>query len=124
MTKPMNKRFSILAGLLLAGASCPAFELPKEAVYPRIFSPNGDGINDVVNFDVANPSLDTVEGKIYDRGGSLVADIRFDSFPAVGVDRWVWDGRDRNGNLARAGIYIYEVSSGGRSVTGTVVVAK
>ena len=103
---------------------CFSFDLGKEAVHPRIFTPNGDGINDAVYFDVANPSLDSVVGRIYDKDGSSVADIRFDSYPSVGVDRWVWDGRDRNGNTVRAGVYIFEVSSGDRSVTGTVVVAK
>ena len=105
---------------LLPFSFCHAFELPKEAVYPRIFSPNGDGINDVVYFDVANVSLDSLEGWIYDREGQPVADIRFDP----GFLQGVWDGRDRDGRIARAGIYIYEIRGGGKSVTGTVVVAK
>jgi gliding motility-associated-like protein len=100
-----------------------AFNLPKEAVHPRIFTPNGDGINDVVTFYVGNfvvnPMQETLEGRIYDREGAVVADIQLPQF-ADGT----WDGRDRNGNMARAGVYIYEISSGSQRVTGTVVVAK
>jgi flagellar hook assembly protein FlgD len=69
-------------------------------------------------------SLDSLEGTIYDVSGSPVADIRFDSYRGGDIERYVWDGRDGNGNVVRAGIYIYEIQGGGKSVTGTVVVAK
>jgi hypothetical protein len=103
--------------------------LPKDHVYPRIFTPNSDGINDLVYFEVVNPSLDTITGAVYDKDGSKVADLK----EALGVpprsgdpyaQMWVWDGRDGNGNIAPAGVYIYEVRGGGRTITGTVVVAK
>ena len=109
-----------------------AFSLPKEAVHPRIFTPNGDGVNAAVYFDVANPSLDSLEGTIYDVGGNPVADMKrvMDVSPSLisslplQPDALVWDGRDRDGRVVRSGIYIYEVRGGGASVTGTVVVAK
>jgi hypothetical protein len=113
----------LLIGLCSSLAPRPSalsFDLPKEAVYPRIFTPNGDGINDAALFHVANPSLDTLEGKVYDGQGSFVANIGFNT----GFTRGMWDGRDGNGNVVRAGVYIFEISNGGRSVTGTVVVAK
>jgi len=117
----IRSRLLALAGYcLLITGYCFAFELPKEAVYPRVFTPNGDGINDVVVFHVANPSLDTLEGRIFDTQGAFVADIPFNT----GFTRGSWDGRDGNGNAARAGVYIFKISSSGKNVTGTVVVAK
>lgn len=122
--KGLSGALVLLAGLLTPPASLRGFELPKDAVYPRIFSPNGDGINDIVYFDLVNPLLDGIEGRIYDSDGATVADIRFDSYPGGNVERWVWDGLDGNGNAVRAGIYIYEVRGNGKTITGTVVVAK
>ena len=110
--------------------SLAAFSLAKQDVFPRVFTPNGDGINDVVYFNVANPSLDTMEGKIFAVDGTPVAGMKkvSDVFgaanPPLQPDALMWDGKDGNGNTVRAGIYIYEVSGGGQKFTGTVVVAK
>ncbi len=119
----------LFAAAIQTAGFLSAMTLPKSNVYPRIFTPNGDGINDVVYFEVVNPSLDTIEGSIFDKDGNPVANLS----PATGVpprsgdptaEMWVWDGRDRNGSAVPAGVYIYEVRGGGRSITGTVVVAK
>ena len=124
--RPFRRTGKALSILILT-ATCSAFELPKEAVYPRIFTPNGDGINDVVYFNVVNLSLDGLEGKIFDKMGSPVADLRPApplATPSLQPDALMWDGRDRNGNTVRAGVYIYQVRSANKTVTGTVVVAK
>lgn len=97
--------------------------LDKANVFPRIFSPNGDGINDEVNFVIENPKGSDVDGKIYDVGGNEVADIK----PAgVAASTWTmaWNGRDRRGSLVTAGVYIYRIKGEGKSLTGTIVVAK
>ena len=40
------------------------------------------------------------------------------------ADTMMWDGRDRDGRLVKAGVYIYCVKGEGKKMTGTVVVAK
>ncbi|MDZ7318752.1 MAG: Ig-like domain-containing protein, partial [candidate division KSB1 bacterium] len=66
------------------------------------FTPNGDGINDVVTFNfeqlsVASPSL-----KLFDVSGRLILTMQ----QSEGYS-FVWDGRDRFGNPAPPGAYLY-----------------
>ena len=113
----------------LASVSGPVAAVSQESaldrVFPRLFTPNGDGVNDVVFFDVVNPSLDNVNGKIFDVSGSPVADLK--PAPPSGVlqpDSLMWDGKDGNGNSVRGGVYLYRIRMGEKVATGTVVVAK
>ncbi len=94
------------------------FTLTK--VYPRIFSPNNDGINDVTNFVFENPDNETVTGKIYDLGGSYVADM----LPGEITNSLCWDGKFNDGRKARSGVYVYQLKVNGKAINGTVVVAR
>lgn len=98
--------------------------LDKNNVFPRIFTPNGDGINDVVYFVIENPKGSPIDGKIYDVGGNEVSDIRPAGAGAPTADTLEWNGRDRKGDLVPAGVYIYRIKGEGKKMTGTVVVAK
>ncbi len=92
-------------------------------VYPRIFTPNGDGANDVVVFQFGEGNLDgkTISGEIFDLSGTKVADLSPGPDPSVTL---IWDGKASNGSLVSGGIYVYQISVNGVSVNGTVVVAK
>lgn len=94
------------------------FTLTK--VYPRIFSPNNDGINDVTNFVFENPNNELVTGKIYDLGGSFVADM----LPGEITNSLCWNGKFNNGRKARSGVYVYQLKVNGKAINGTVVVAR
>jgi gliding motility-associated-like protein len=89
-----------------------------QSVHPRIFSPNGDGYNDVVHFDLINPDQEPVSGKIFDLQAARVADL---SPSALGLQ---WDGRGPGGRVVPGGVYIYQIFVGRRRVSGTVVVVK
>jgi hypothetical protein len=92
-------------------------------VYPRIFTPNGDGHNDVVFFEFGEGDLTgkTLSGEIFDITGMKVATLK----PGPNPSRTLkWDGKTDNGQSVPGGIYIYQIEAGGDRANGTVVVAK
>ena len=92
-------------------------------VYPRIFTPNGDGANDVVIFQYGEGALasGSLTGEIYDLSSAKVATLQPGPDPLTTMQ---WDGKDEGGKVVPAGIYIYQLKVGGTTVNGTVVVAK
>lgn len=95
--------------------------LTLTSVYPRIFSPNGDGWNDKATFHFDNPELLPVSGTVYDLSGARVADLSPGNDPMSVLS---WDGKDSSGQRVAGGIYLYEIDFQGKHATGTVVVAR
>ncbi len=89
-------------------------------VYPKTFTPNGDGYNDRVNFVFSNPDNDAIYARIYDLKGAEVRIISEGDF----TNALYWDGMDANGYVAKSGIYIYQIEIGEEMINGTVVLAK
>ncbi len=94
--------------------------LNSVTVYPRVFSPNGDGINDVVTFVFENPENEPVSGKIFDISGCLIQDNLYQNSMSL----FIWDGRDNEGIFVKGGVYIYQLKVGEKLSNGTVVVGK
>ena len=84
------------------------------------FTPNGDGINDIVIFNfeklsVAEPSL-----KLYDISGRMIATLKEREKYKI-----IWDGSDRFGNQAQPGVYLYLLHDQEKTVAnGYVVLAR
>jgi len=70
-------------------------------VIPNIFTPNGDGINDVVN--IRSSGVGEFTMKIYNRWGTLVFETT--------APELHWDGRTFAGEIASAGTYFYTVEA-------------
>ncbi|MCD6417924.1 gliding motility-associated C-terminal domain-containing protein [bacterium] len=86
------------------------------SVGPTPFTPNGDGINDNVEFAVY--SDETIKVSIYTMDGVAVRELE-------GQYVVLWDGRDNYGRNAPAGPYLYIVEGGGKILKkGTVVIAR
>ena len=82
------------------------------SVVPEVFSPNGDGINDVVEVgcDVLNLSgPSSVECWVYDVSGRRVGLVD-ESWLGSGRYVGVWDGRDEGGSLLPPGLYVVGLS--------------
>lgn len=90
-------------------------------VYPRIFTPNGDGWNDKVIFQFDNPEGLPLSGKVFDIGGAFVSNLASGPNPDSSL---AWDGKDAGGSPVPGGIYVYQVDVGGTPETGTLVVAR
>ncbi len=98
------------------------------AAVPRVFTPNGDLINDTVRlgFDITSlTSGAEVSVSIFDLAGSLVRQVY------AGSDRngryvRTWNGTDDRGQVAPPGIYIYRITvdadAGHEELSGTVAV--
>ena len=91
------------------------------SVYPRIFTPNGDGANDKAAFHFSNPEDLPVAGEIFDLGGAKVADLKPGADPAALL---LWDGKTNDGRTVPAGIYLYQIEYQGKRATGTVILAR
>jgi gliding motility-associated-like protein len=75
--------------------NCPSFDLPN------LFSPNGDGKNDVFQAMRCPRFVTQVSCKIVDRNGQLVYQYTGD------INGFGWNGRDLNGNVMAASTYFY-----------------
>ncbi len=84
------------------GTDCLVIEVHNDIYIPNVFSPNGDGINDLF-FVSVGPDLDVqaMDGAIYDRWGNLVYGSELIPFS--------WDGFFA-GELMMPGVYAYVIS--------------
>lgn len=73
------------------------FEPGSELIIPNIFTPNGDGTNDV--FTVIGTSIKDLHADIFDRWGIKMYELN-------GANSG-WDGKTRSGGLASDGTYYY-----------------
>ena len=96
-------------------------DLTFTGVFPRIFTPNGDGYNDKAVFHFTNPEQLPLAGTVYDITGAEIASLAQGSDPASLL---IWDGKDSEGRIVPGGIYLYKIDFQGKVITGTVVVAR
>jgi gliding motility-associated-like protein len=109
---------------LRAAARATSLSLDSANVFPRVFSPNGDGFNDKVYIVLENPNGADVTSDIFDMAGRHVAKL-LPPTAVSGVGTTLsWDGKDSSGGRVPSGVYIYKVQGEGKTFTGNVVVAR
>lgn len=70
---------------------------------PTEFSPNGDGINDVVDF--GSKFISNMNAIVFDKKGNII-------YTMEGIDG-KWDGKDSKGENVKIGTYFYLISAVG-----------
>ena len=78
---------------------------------PNVFTPNGDGYNDIVTLPY--PSFKSYDIQILNRWGNLVFELKDQTGVAV------WDGYDFNGQLHTDGVFFYRLR--GEMLGGTLI---
>ena len=98
-------------------------------VVPNPFSPNGDGVNDQVQFSYTLLRLTDVvplETEIYTLAGNRVRTLGAGEGGSA-LYQTAWDGRDDQGELVDPGLYIYrvvvEAGSGREERLGAIALA-
>lgn len=99
------------------------------AAAPRIFTPNGDGVNDraLIQYDLTNVGSPTIlQIAVYDLAGRLIRRL-YDGLDSSGRFARVWDGRDDAGQVVPPGNYVFsatlEAKTGQQRALGAVGVA-
>lgn len=87
-------------------SSCTNMVVNELAIIPNVFSPDGDGINDV--FFINNTCLNDFHLEIYNRWGQKIFETSTGG----------WDGRTTSGNMASEGTY-YFIFKGVSAITST-----
>lgn len=86
--------------------------LGEVAVAPNPFTPNGDGINDVVQFSFPVFKIQNqkaIKLEVYSLAGRLLRRMEKTKEHASGFHRLSWDGRDESGQLLPPGLYICRI---------------
>lgn len=96
-------------------------QLPDQLpVSPNPFTPNGDGINDVVRFKVGEFGLDQPTATIYEFEGRAIRTLG-----DVQGGELRWDGTDDSGEQQPPGVYLFVVRDGGQTAaSGHVTLAR
>jgi hypothetical protein len=84
--------------------------------YPNPFNPET-----TISYSV--PAAGHASLKVYNLKGQLVRELVNETREA-GRHTVVWNGKDANGNAVSSGIYFYSLTSGGKTVTRKMLLAK
>ncbi len=80
---------------------------PSKMSIPNVFTPNGDGVNDV--FKIESEGILTIKIDIYDRWGKKIFDFNGAAFSNKDEKKEIWDGTTRAGAKCADGTYYYVI---------------
>lgn len=81
-------------------------DIPSSLEVPNVFTPNGDGINDVFFLKVSN--MTEINASIFDRWGRKVYEL------TSTTGNIAWDGTNMVGTKVAAGVYFYVIKGKGK----------
>lgn len=81
-------------------------DVPSAVEIPNLFTPNGDGVNDI--FFLKTASLSEITIRIFDRWGNLVY------YTETENGNIAWDGKNYSGKDVAEGVYYYTLKASGK----------
>jgi gliding motility-associated-like protein len=81
-------------------------DIPSKLEVPNVFTPNGDGSNDI--FFVRTANLSEITALIYDRWGNKIYELTTEK------GNIAWDGKSNTGKEAPDGTYFYIITAKGK----------
>jgi gliding motility-associated-like protein len=96
-------------------------------IMPNVFTPNGDGTNDM--FSARISGVKDLKVEMFTRWGNRVFEGEQNGLPPNPQDLGIWDGKGGNGKVVDDGVYYYVITTTGydttqNSITGFVQVIK
>ena len=90
------------------------------ACQPRIISPGGSLYPGVTDISFVLGSSGHVDVRVYGISGNLIREVGIDVSLNAGLNVLQWDGKNRDGQVVKDGIYLVVVDVDGRSANKTV----
>ncbi|MGZ3901827.1 MAG: T9SS type B sorting domain-containing protein, partial [Bacteroidia bacterium] len=81
-------------------------DLPSKLEIPNVFTPNGDGSNDL--FFLHTTNITSITASIFDRWGNKVYEVTSET------GNIAWDGKNQEGKECPSGTYFYIIKSTGK----------
>ncbi|MES2681857.1 MAG: gliding motility-associated C-terminal domain-containing protein, partial [Bacteroidota bacterium] len=81
-------------------------DIPSKLEVPNVFTPNGDGANDI--FFVRTANLSEISAVIFDRWGNKIYELTTEK------GNIAWDGKSNTGKEAPDGTYFYIITAKGK----------
>jgi len=90
---------------------------------PKLFTP-GVAPYEKITFYVDNPDGDKVVGKVFDLRSEFTAELRPNGDATSSNVILEWDGQTSDSGPAPKGVYIYQIEGSGKTVNGTIMIAR
>ncbi len=84
---------------------------PSSMTIPNVFTPNGDGINDIFTIDVQG--IKTINMDIFNRWGKKIYNLNATDFADVQAKKPIWDGTSKSEGRCADGTYFYIIDAVG-----------
>jgi hypothetical protein len=90
---------------------------------PKLFTP-GVAPYEKITFYVDNPDGDKVVGRVFDLRSELTAELRPNGDATSSNVILEWDGQTSDSGPAPKGVYIYQIEGSGKTINGTIMIAR
>ncbi|MFA5975340.1 MAG: gliding motility-associated C-terminal domain-containing protein [Elusimicrobiota bacterium] len=107
------------AAVVFAASTLSAASRLSVQMSGRVLTPNGDGINDAVTFNIQSDQESSAQATVINVQGRRVVTL----LPEAS-GRYQWNGRDETGRVVESGVYLVQIVQNSSLFNGVVAVAR